>query len=295
MLSLGGGLDSWVMLIEGVRRGERIDVVAFIDVADPAHEDPGEWPGTYDHVEQVVRPFCAAHGIELVVLDTTHYPVRDARSLFAWLEARHQIPVAGPTRICTRVAKVERFERWLDDRFPGCEVEVWIGFEAGEEDRVAKDPNAGTTSRRSPRGVDPAVFARTTARRVNRFPLLEWGLCRCRAERIARDSGHPVPRKSACVFCPYGSRGDWQRFAVGAPAQFARTVRLEADKPLTRRGKKLSIMGYDSRTQRGTPLPAYVARPYTRRPRPCSVCGAPERATKAAGCDHLPDREMLAP
>jgi hypothetical protein len=102
--------------------------------------DPGEWPGTYDHVREVAMPLCAAHGIEFVTIDGASYPVRDARSLFAWLEARHQIPVAGPNRICTRVAKVERFERWAADRFgAGAAIEVWIGFEAGEEARAAKD------------------------------------------------------------------------------------------------------------------------------------------------------------
>lgn len=293
VLSLGGGLDSWAMLLEAVSRGERVDVVAFVDVGHP--DDPGEWPGTYKHVEEVVRPFCAAHGIEFVAIDHASYPVRDARSLFAWLHARKQIPVAGPNRICTRIAKVERFERWLDDRFAGQEVEVWIGFEAGEESRASKDPNAGkprapTHLKRGPswwRWTRALAFALSTARRVNRFPLIEWGLCRCRCEQIARASGHPVPRKSACVFCPYGTRGDWQRLAVDMPLVFRRVVDLEERKPLTGNGKKLSIMGYDSRTQRGTPLTTYVSRPYTRQQKPCKVCGASVRATKATGCGYL--------
>jgi hypothetical protein len=275
VLSLGGGLDSFTMLVEGVRRGERIDVVAFVDVGAPG--DPGEWPGTYRHIDEVVRPFCAKHGIEVVVIGHDNYPVRDARSLFAWMEARGQIPVAGPNRICTRIAKVERFERWLGDRFPGQTITVWIGFEAGEESRADKDPNAGTRGKR-----------------INRFPLIEWGLCRCRCEAVVRAAGHAVPRKSACMFCPYGTRGDWQRFAVDMPEEFARVVELEASKPLTKKGKKLSIMGYDSRRKSGanTPLPAYVAKPYTRQRKPCKVCGAAARATKATGCDYLPDQSL---
>lgn len=274
VLSLGGGLDSFTMLVEGVRRGEQIDIVAFVDVGAPG--DPGEWTGTYRHIAEVVVPFCAKHGIEYVEIGHDNYPVRDARSLFAWMEARGQIPVAGPNRICTRIAKVERFERWLADRFPGQIVTVWIGFEAGEESRADKDPNAGDVS----------------ATRINRFPLMEWGLCRCRCEAIVRAAGFPVPRKSACVFCPYGTRGDWQRFSVDMPEDFARVVALEENKPLTKRGKKLSIMGYDSRRKSGanTPLPAYVSKPYTRRQKPCKVCGAAARATKATGCDYLPER-----
>lgn len=314
VLSLGGGLDSWVMLLEAVRRSERIDVVAFIDVGHP--DDPGEWPSTYRHVEEVVRPFCAEHGIEFVKIDSSNFPVRDARSLFAWFEARKQIPVAGNNRICTRIAKVERFEAWLDSRFPGQEVDVWIGFEAGEEARAAKDPNAGAPrspsrtaqlSLRSVRIKDelPRVlhnsflwaralaFAMSTARRANRFPLIEWGLCRCRCEKIARASGKPVPRKSACVFCPYASKGDWQRFAVDIPAGptgFARVVKLEADKPLTAENQlKLTIMAFSSKKHAGKLLPDFVRGSYTRSAKPCKVCGAAARATKATGCDYLPE------
>lgn len=278
VLSLGGGLNSYAMLVEGIARGERIDAVTFVDVGHP--DDPGEWPGTYRHIVEVIQPICAAAGIPFVQLDATNYPVRDARSLFAWLEARQQIPVAGPNRICTRIAKVERFERWLDDTYPDQEVTVWIGFERGEEARVAKDPNAG-----KPRKPRPGA-----ARRHNRFPLIEWGLCRCRCEAAARRHDHPVPRKSACVFCPYATKGDWQRFAVGLPAQFERVVQLEASKPATKKnGRKLTIMAYSSRTQTGTPLDRWVKTPY--RPRrdtlACEICGQAPRATKEAGCDYL--------
>lgn len=305
VLSLGGGLDSFAMLVEGIARGERPDIVVFIDVGHP--DDPGEWPGTYKHVDEVVIPLCAREGIEFVRIDHTNYPVRDARSLFAWLEARHQIPVAGPNRICTRIAKVERFEAWLDDRFPGQQVEVWIGFESGEEERVAKDPNAGNPrgpsygrkpSKSAPmRGLTLAwrwtaalAWAMTHASRVNRFPLMEYGMCRCACEDAVRAAGFPIPRKSACMMCPYGTKGDWQRFAVGEPAMFARVVQLEADKPPTaKNGRKLTIMAYSSKTQSGPPLDRWVMTPYTpQRDRlPCKVCGRAVRATKAAGCDYL--------
>lgn len=311
--SLGGGLDSWTMLLEGVRRGERIDVAAFVDVGHP--DDPGEWPGTYEHIMSVVAPFCETHGIELVIIDHEKYPVRDARSLFAWLWARKQIPVTGYDRICTTIAKVERFEAWLDDRYAGQEVEVWIGFEAGEEARAAKDPNQGSpraatymrprtlngSRKQSARNVlhnsflwaRAMAFAMRTARRCNRFPLMEWGLCRCRCEQIARDSGYPVPRKSACVFCPYATKGDWQTLAVELPETFEIVAQLEERKPPTTENHiKLSIM--DFRDGRGTPLREFVAKPYTRQQKPCKVCGAAVRATKATGCGYLADNQAAS-
>jgi hypothetical protein len=282
VLAYGGGLDSFGMLLDAIERGELPDVCVFADVTDPQRLDPGEWPGTYRHIQEIVEPLCAVHGIEFVTLDTVRYPVRGSRSLFAWLEERRQIPVAGPNRVCTIVAKVERFERWLDDRFGGQDVEVWVGFEAGEEARARGDPNAGT--RRAPRPGQ--------ARRHNRYPLLERGLCRCRCQALVERLGLPVPRKSACTFCPYGSRGDWKTFAGELPEEFERTAALEANKPPTEAGKKLSIMGYrtlPNGTYRAPPLAAYIQKPYRPRRMPCAVCGRAERATKATGSDWLRD------
>lgn len=219
VLSLGGGLDSWAMLLDAELRGELPDVVAFVDIGDPDDREgqPGEWDGTYLHVEEVVRPWCAARGIEFAEISArTGYLIRPdnqaSRSLFQWLWDMGQIPVAGPNRICTRIAKVERFEAWLDATYPGQEVEVWVGFDAAEQDRVDKDPNAGKPRGPSRLGRLPTwwrwtrtlAYAMTHARRVNRFPLIERGLCRCRCEALARASGYPVPRKSACQYCLAG-------------------------------------------------------------------------------------------
>ena len=83
------------------------------------------------------------------------------------------------------------------------------------------------------------ALAMTHAGRVNRFPLVERGLCRCRCESLARASGYPVPRKSACVGCCYNTKGDWQRLAVERPLVFDKFVQLEAKKPLTKKGRKV--------------------------------------------------------
>ena len=280
VLSYGGGLDSFAMLVDAIQRNDKPDVCAMVDVGDPNDRTvPGEWPSTYRHVEEIVKPLCAANGIEFVMIDSNTFPVRDASSLFAWLWARYQIPMAGPGRICTVVAKVERFEKWLAARYGEQSVEVWVGFEAGEEGRAAKDPNAGKSTQRR-----------------NRFPLIERQLCRCRCEALVRAAGYPVPRKSACVFCPYGSKRDWQTLAAECPEQFAKIAELEARKPATKKnGLKLSIMGYHTtkhadgtKTVRAPMLAEYIQGESKARVIPCEVCGAAQRATKATGCTYLP-------
>jgi hypothetical protein len=282
----GGGLDSFAMLLNAIERGEKPDAAVFCDVGDGAADrdgqDPGEWPSTYRHLREVVIPLCRYHGVEFVWLSSEVEPVRGARSLFAWLKERQQIPVSGPNRLCTRIAKVERFEAWLERRYPGQEVEVWVGFEAGEEQRADKDPNAGST----------------TALRRNRFPLMELGFCRCRCEAYVRELGYPIPRKSACTFCPYASKGDWQTLARELPLTFEQIVQLEAAKPPTaRNGIKLSIMGYRAKKNpltrqvisiKAPCLPEFIKGAYRRRIDLCKVCGQ-RRASKATGCDYLVD------
>jgi len=280
ILSYGAGLDSFAMLVKSVQLGDKPDLCVFVDVG--AVGVPGEWPGTYKHLREVAIPYARRNGIEFVTIDSTTYPVRDASSLWQWLWDRKQIPVAGPNRICTRIAKVERFEAWAADRFPRQLVEVWVGFEAGEEKRTEKDPNAG---------------GKGNALRRNRFPLQEWGLCRCRCVELVKRAGLPVPRKSACMFCPYGSMTDWQTLKREQPEVFARVVELEARKPPTEAGEKLAIMGHVSRGKRkhldaSVPfvqrtLDQWVTGKAAPRKKPCAVCGAAQKATKATGCGWL--------
>lgn len=149
VLSYGGGLDSFALLLHALQRGERPDVVVFVDVGNGTLEAdgdvPGEWPGTYQHIREVVVPLCAAQGIEFVWLDSRSYPVRNADSLFTWMYARGQIPVAGPQRwglACLKVddlgeslrelagerlkASPEEFHAMLDEQ-PYTFVGIWGG------------------------------------------------------------------------------------------------------------------------------------------------------------------------
>ncbi len=85
VLSYGGGLDSFAMLLDAIERGEKPDACVFIDVGDGTAtregEDPAEWPGTYRHMREIVIPLCEREGIAFEWLDSERYPVRDARSL----------------------------------------------------------------------------------------------------------------------------------------------------------------------------------------------------------------------
>lgn len=106
-----------------------------------------------------------------------------------------------------------------------------------------------------------------------------------------------------CTFCPYASRQDWRTFARELPEDFARVVELEARKPPTRKnGAKLSIRNFrtiknadGTKTYKPTMLPVYVASVgRSTKVKPCRVCGAAERATKATGCGYLDEEGRAA-
>lgn len=61
----------------------------------------------------------------------------------------------------------------------------------------------------------------------NCFPLVDAGLTRRDCERIVVDAGLPMPKKSACVFCPYHSDAFWENMKANEPLEFARAVAFD--------------------------------------------------------------------
>jgi len=124
-------------------------------------------------------------------------------------------------------------------------------------------------------------------------------MCRCRCEALVRRSGYPVPRKSACVFCPFGTRGDYQTVARDLPEQFVRIEQLEANCRLSKKGQQIRFAGsgdvaaegvvLSKKGKRIPALRAWAMKPYTPKLMGCGVCGAQVRAAKTAGCDYLDD------
>ncbi len=277
--SLGGGVDSFTVLLLSIAAYEAAlaagdaaaaavalpDLVIFADVTDPDRNDPGEWPETYAHIRNVVMPLCAKYGIEFKWLDTTESPIRGRTSLFAYLRDMNLMPSRG-RRMCTVAAKVERISAYISARWPGRRLEVSIGFEAGEEERAARDPHAAEVA---------------TGLKVNRFPLMEHRMCRCRAVKYIQASGHPMPPGSACVFCPFSSRGDFQTLARELPGEFQQVVALERDCRLTKAGRTVRFSG----TEDDPVLPRWIEGDYRRQAIGCEVCGAEIRAAKLVGCE----------
>lgn len=59
------------------------------------------------------------------------------------------------------------------------------------------------------------------------YPLLDLGLRRSDCQRIIAEAGLPVPRRSACWFCPFHSLDEWRSLRRETPELFERACRLE--------------------------------------------------------------------
>lgn len=104
-------------------------------------------------------------------------------------------------------------------------VEEWLGISADEAQR-AKPSRISWIS--------------------TRWPLLDLGMTRVDCVDWLEQHGHAVPRKSACVFCPFHDDATWAWMKREAPAEFARACAFDAQ---MREGRLRGVRG-----------PAYVHR-----------------------------------
>lgn len=267
--STGGGLDSFAMNVAAIlERNERPGLVLFADTGSVKGDD-GEWPETYQHIREVQMPFYQRHGIPFRWITTIGYPIRGEESLLAYFEKMRLMPTRI-SRLCTVAAKVERVEQFLLDHYPDRHYEVWIGFDATERKRAKKDPHSVKASKTG---------------RLNRFPLIEWDMCRCRCAETLRTHGLPVPPKSACYFCPFASRGDFKLLAEKHPELFKRAARMEQNCQRSKKNNKVMRYGYEKGDGTDPTLREWIRSTYKRKKIACTVCGRPEREPKVAGCD----------
>jgi hypothetical protein len=62
---------------------------------------------------------------------------------------------------------------------------------------------------------------------TNLFPLIDAGLSRDDCTKVIEEAGLPVPKKSACVFCPYHHDRYWHDLKTNYPEEFSRAVAFD--------------------------------------------------------------------
>lgn len=303
ILSYGGGLNSFAMLLYSIDQGVIPHYCVFADTGSGDKETwsrDGEWYGTYRHIVEYAIPICEQYGIQFRWITQADSKVRGADSLLQYFEQLRIVP-STQNRYCTSSAKIERIEQWMWETFGDTPIEVMVGFEAGEESRRDKDPHgAKTCGQDYPDGAAPAKKQKFhkpkyPINRVTSFPLIGAGMCRCRCEVYVRDRGFPVPRKSACWFCPFSKRGDWMKLAEQMPEQFARAAALEQNQ---KGGQEGQMYAFNSVQRKGVqvfvPLWEDIYMPYTPKVEGCPVCCRDLKATKAPGIEYLSEDEYVS-
>jgi hypothetical protein len=186
--------------------------------------EDSEHPDTLTYVRDVAMPYAAEHNIELVLLDR-HKRDGTVETLMGRLtkEGSRSLPIpvrmsngAPGRRSCTADFKIRVIAKELKRRGATADVPavVGVGISLDEIHRA----NARKRVAPYERVVYPLVgIGDDTGLKLNRLDC----------ERIIRDSGLPVPGKSACYFCPFHKQARWSDMARQRPDLFAKSVALE--------------------------------------------------------------------
>lgn len=218
LVTYGGGVNS-VALLELLRR---LGVVPrAIVMSDPGHE----WPETLRYRDAVLRPWLRRIGFpDVVVVSRESEAAYRPRSqhvgtLGDECLSKRMLPSVAypPHKKCSLKYKrdpqlwwAER-QRWVyEEVASGQPIVKCIGFDAGEDHRI------------KPSFADSAEALLC----VPWYPLYEAGLERADCIRLIEQAGLPVPRKSACTFCPNNTFEDWSTLRAEHPRLFAYAIEM---------------------------------------------------------------------
>ena len=211
--SFGAGVQSTAVLVlqaEG-RLPEPYDVFLFANVGDDS-----EHPDSLAYFRDVHIPYAEEHGIDLqevkrVKRDGTsptllEYALADDRSILLPL----YLEGGGPgRRSCTKDYKIKVIRRWQRQHGSSRDnpAVCGLGISVDEIQRARTDS-----------GFDDQVLE---------YPLIDLGLSRRNCYDIINEAGLPRAPKSACWFCPFHNRENWQELKREQPVLFLKAAELE--------------------------------------------------------------------
>jgi 3'-phosphoadenosine 5'-phosphosulfate sulfotransferase (PAPS reductase)/FAD synthetase len=212
VISYGGGVQSTAMIILATQGQIDAKTALFANVGDDS-----EHPATLRYVREVMTPWAAERGVEVIELRRAIRSRGETTLLTELLRPESRsipIPVRMSngrpgTRNCTANFKLKVLGRWLKAHGAGPDTPatVHVGISWDEIERVGN---------RQVTGYDTV-----------HYPLIDrrWTRERCKAE--IKDAGLPVPPKSSCWFCPFHRPSQWQELRRTDADLFAQAVRLE--------------------------------------------------------------------
>lgn len=211
VFSFGGGVQSTAVLCLAASGRVQYDAFIFANVGNDS-----ENPATLDYIERYAKPFAAAHGLKFVEVQKTNR-AGELQTLRQWImTAPRSVPLpawmisgAFGNRICTVDFKIKVVAKWLKQNGATKDNPATLGIGISTDE---------WTRARSDSGI---------AWEVLEYPLLDLRLSRNNCRAIIVDAGLPIPPKSACYFCPFHNRREWERLKREQPELFAEAVKID--------------------------------------------------------------------
>lgn len=178
VVSYGAGTNSTAMLVEMVKRGEKVDLILFADTG-------GERPETYNYAK-MFSLWLQERGYPKIT-EIVKGGLQETLEQDCW--RRKALPsVAYGFKTCSQKYKGQPQDKFINNWQPS--IDLWkqggkitkcLGFDAGEPER--------------------AKFL-SDKKYIWRYPLLEYDMDREACLNTIKAAGLPLPGKSSCFFCP---------------------------------------------------------------------------------------------
>lgn len=164
IVSFSGGKDSTAMLLKMIEKGYKIDEIIFLDTGV-------EFPQMYEHIEKVKKYI----GRDITIL-------RNEKGLFEYWLLEHKKQrgkykgqkgyswADHRARWCTKTLKVQVSNKYLKEKYKGCDLVLYQGIAVDEEKRLQK---------KSGKEIGAKVV----------YPLADWGMTEADALQYCYDKG----------------------------------------------------------------------------------------------------------
>lgn len=216
-LSLGAGVQSTALLVMsnlGLRGCPKADVAIFADTQD-------EPQFVYDHLawlekwSKIPIQRVTAGRLSDAFMDGRDYKTPKERKQFVSFPAFTNGADGGMLRRqCTREFKIAPIEK---------KVRALLGYGKGQ--RISGKAIAML-------GISLDEASRMRESRTpwieNTYPLIDSRMTRADCLKLIVANGIPIPKKSACVFCPYHDDYYWRELKEQHPKEFERAAKFDA-------------------------------------------------------------------
>jgi hypothetical protein len=221
VVSFGGGVQSHTIMALDVLEGRPSPYAAYV-MADVGHDS--EHPDTVEYIERYTKPFAAKHGINLVFAQKTTRGIGPETLLSFAYRTERSIPLpmylmpngAPGNRTCTTDFKVKVVDKWIKTTLGNVQAIVALGFTVDElrRARVIRWDNK---------------YGKRNLGFWKRFeyPLIDRRLSRSHCATVLAKVGLPLPPRSACWFCPFQKREQWQALRDTHPDLWQAAIKLE--------------------------------------------------------------------